>query len=493
MIVLGVSALHHDAALAVVDDESGAILFAAHSERYSKRKNDPMLCPELVAEAKRYGPERVVWYEKPLQKRARRALNLDFAFLSEETPARHLRRSGLDLPVEYVSHHHAHAAAGAFTSPFERSAVLVIDAIGEFETTTIWVHRGSELRKVFSRTYPQSIGLFYSAFTKHAGFRPNEEEYILMGLAGFGGEQAYAEVLDDSFELDPEFPILKRSYHFGVEESRFRKYEAKDIAHATQRVYERVLERILDFVRHLTGEDQLVFMGGCALNCLANRLIRRYFKAVWIMPNPGDAGSSLGAAAAMVGPLRWQGPYLGRSIAGEYPVEQSLSALLENRCVAVASGRAEFGPRALGNRSLFADPRGERTRDNVNLIKKREPFRPFAPVVMEERFAELFKTEGDRSSPYMQCVYKIKRPDLYPAVTHVDGTSRVQTVSPSQHPGLYQLLRRFEAETGCPMLLNTSLNVKGMPLANDENDVREFGERYGVPAYGHVPAVARVA
>jgi carbamoyltransferase len=306
-----------------------------------------------------------------------------------------------------------------------------------------------------------------------------------MGLSAYGSEAAVGDVLAHAIDLDAEFPIVKRNYHFGIGDKRFHKYEPKDIAHAAQVVYEAVFERILAYVRALTSLDKLVWMGGCALNCLANRLIRKHFAAHWTMPNPGDAGSSLGAAALAVGaPIHWRTPYLGRSISGEYPVEPALKALLANQCIALASGRAEFGPRAFGNRSLLADPRGERTKSNVNLIKKREDFRPFAPVVLEEHFGEMFDTAGDSASPYMQCVYRVKRPDLYPAITHVDGTARVQTVNRDQHPGLHELLTGFLARTGCPMLLNTSLNIKGMPLVNDERDAAEFGQRYGVPVLG---------
>lgn len=485
MIVVGVSGLHHDAAASVVDTDAGEILFAAHSERYSRRKNDPLLCPALIDEVKRFGPERVIWYERPWKKRLRRAIGLDFSFASEPSPEAHLRSLGLDLPIDYVDHHESHAAAGAFCCPFDDAAVLVMDAIGEFETTSVWRYRGGQLRRLFSRTYPQSIGLFYSAFTKEVGLKPNEEEYILMGLSSYGCSDAYADVLEESFSLDAEFPILKKNYHLGVGHARFSRFARADLARATQLVYEAVFVRILGFVKRLTGAENLVFMGGCALNCLANRLIREHFKSWWVMPNPGDAGSSLGAAAIAGGkPLEWRTPYLGQKIPGEYPVDEALSGLLRNECIAVASGKAEFGPRALGNRSLFADPRGSSTKDNVNLIKKREKFRPFAPVVLEQHFAELFETLGDLASPYMQCVYRIKRPDLYPAITHVDGTSRVQTVNSAQHGPLHELLLRFYAATGCPMLLNTSLNIKGMPLVNDEVDAKRFGQAYQVPVYG---------
>jgi carbamoyltransferase len=485
VIVAGVSALHHDAAISVIDTESSEILFAGHSERYSKIKNDPKLCEGLIRDVKNFAPERVVWYERPNIKRFRRALNFDFSFADEETPRSHLKRFGLDLPVDFVDHHLSHAAAGAFTSPFESATVLVMDAIGEFETTSIWRYDRGVLKKLFSRDYPQSIGLFYSAFTQKAGFRPNEEEYILMGLSAYGSDSVYQDVLRHSFELNTRFPTLKRNYHWGVNDSTFDRCEPKELARATQLVYEQVFEKVLQFASSLYDSENLVLMGGCALNCLANRLIRKYFSHWWILPSPGDSGSSLGAAAVAVdGPVRFNTPYLGRAIVGEYPVDSALEGLLRNECIALASGRAEFGPRAFGNRSLLADPRGERTKDNVNLIKKRESFRPFAPVVLEEHFASLFDTRGDHSCPYMQCVYEIKRPDLFPAVTHVDGTSRVQTVNAKQHPELYALLSQFYKATGCPMLLNTSLNIKGMPLVNDEDDARRFSEKYGVPIFG---------
>lgn len=485
MIILGLSALHHDAAATVVDSRSGEILFAAHSERYSRKKNDPFLCPGLIADVKKYGPERVMWYERPRAKRLRRALHLDFSFRDEPSPGDHLRSLGLDLAIEYANHHESHAAAGAFTSPFDEAAVVVMDAIGEFETTSIWSFRDNQLKRVFVRRYPQSFGLFYSAFTQAIGLKPNEEEYILMGLSAYGTDAAHAAVLADAIDLDGEFPIVRRNYHLGVEHQGFSKFRSEDVAWATQRVYEAVFARVLAHAKQLTGSTNLILMGGCALNCLANRLIRKYFEAWWVMPNPGDAGSSLGAAALAAGRrMNWRGPYLGTSIDGEYPIEAALQGLLRNECIAVASGRAEFGPRALGNRSLFADPRGGRTKDNVNLIKKREKFRPFAPVVLQEHFAEFFDTEGDRESPYMQCVYPVKEKERFPAITHADGTARVQTVSREQHPELHELLTRFYAETGCPMLLNTSLNIKGMPLVDDESDARQFAEAYGVPVYG---------
>ena len=221
-------------------------------------------------------------------------------------------------------------------------------------------------------------------------------------------------------------------------------------------------------------------MGGCALNCSANTKLWNVFKNIWIMPNPGDAGSSLGAAAALYGNhLNWQGPYLGHNIEGEYPVKDIVDGLIKNKIVAVANGRAEYGPRALGNRSILADPRDPDIKDEVNKIKKREMFRPFAPVIMEECAGEWF--DMNFTSPYMQYAVKCKKPELIPSVVHIDGTSRVQTVNRNQHRGLWRVLNKFYQQTGVPILLNTSLNIKGQPLLNDQHDIIEWEKTYNFP------------
>jgi carbamoyltransferase len=222
-------------------------------------------------------------------------------------------------------------------------------------------------------------------------------------------------------------------------------------------------------------------MGGVALNCLANRRLGQWFENIWIMPNPGDAGSSLGAAALAYGKkLNWQDAYLGHCILGNYPVDDIISELLTNKIAGVASGRAEFGPRALGNRSLLADPRGNTIKEKVNEIKRRQQFRPFAPVVLEEHARDYFDMpSGWVDSRYMQIVGRCLRPDLFPAVVHVDGTSRIQTV-PKDSSGVRRLLESWYALTGCPMLLNTSLNIRGEPMVNDRADADRFEQLYGV-------------
>jgi carbamoyltransferase len=242
-------------------------------------------------------------------------------------------------------------------------------------------------------------------------------------------------------------------------------------------VYEQRLNDFMRMAKSITGKSNLVFMGGCALNSSANTLLWNIFDMIWIMPNPGDAGSSLGAAAALYGKhLDWESPYLGHEIGGGYPVQKIVDGILKDKIVAVASGRAEYGPRALGNRSILADPRDPSIKDKVNLIKQREPFRPFAPVVMEEHASHWF--DINFASPYMQYTVKCLQPDRIPSVVHADGTSRVQTVNKTQHPGLWEVLSIINDKTGVPILLNTSLNIKGQPLLNDNTDIQRWEQEY---------------
>lgn len=223
--------------------------------------------------------------------------------------------------------------------------------------------------------------------------------------------------------------------------------------------------------------------GGVALNCLANRLIPKYFDDVWIMPNPGDSGSALGCAAlANKQFLNWKSPYLGHNIEGEYPTKELLDELLRGNIVGVANGRAEFGPRAFGNRSLLADPRGDTIKDDVNHIKHRQEFRPFSPSILEEHSHEYFDMITE-TSPYMQYVVKCKEPKKYPAIVHVDGTSRVQTVNKKESPNYWNLINEFYKKTGCPMLLNTSLNIKGEPLVNTYEDGKVFQIEHNIKVY----------
>ena len=254
-----------------------------------------------------------------------------------------------------------------------------------------------------------------------------------------------------------------------------------DIANSSQEVVEGLIYSVMDYARHNYPSKNLVYCGGVALNCLANRNLGNYFENIWIMPNPGDAGSSLGTAALAYGKqINWNDAFLGYNIPGAYPVREILDELQTNKIVGVASGRAEFGPRAFGNRSLLADPRGPEIKDKVNDIKRRQHFRPFAPVILEEFVNEYFSMpKGFEKSPYMQAVARCKKPNEFPAIIHKDGTSRVQTV-PNDGSGIRKLLEEWLTLTGCPMLLNTSLNIRGEPMVNDLNDAKRFEKEYGV-------------
>jgi carbamoyltransferase len=488
MRIWGITALSHDASVAVVDDDE--ILFAAHAERYSRVKNDPYLNPGIVAAAARFGrPDAIAWYERPLLKKARhlRAGQYRDAWTRNDLPSRYLR--SLDLPfalppIRYVGHHESHAAAGYATSPFTDCAVIVADAIGEFDTFTIGRYTAAGFRVLHRRRYPDSLGLLYSAFTRRCGFKPNEDEYIVMGMAAFGQPRHVEEIRRDWLVDDPPTFQLRANVHRGIGDW-LPDADVRDLAASVQQVTEEVMLAAAGWAWERTGCADLVLMGGVALNCVANARIARSsrFDRIWIFPNPGDAGSSVGAAAAVHGgKLAWRGPYLGTDIDRPYEVEGIVKDLAGRGIVAVANGRAEFGPRALGNRSLLADPSPPDMKDRVNAIKGREPFRPFAPVIRQERAAEFFDMPVPASS-YMQFTVPCRDPDRFPAAVHRDGTSRIQTVTESEHPGLYALLTAWEAETGCPMLLNTSLNGRGEPLVDTWDDAVRFGNRQRVPVW----------
>jgi len=485
MTIWGVSALSHDASLAVVTD--GEIKFAAHAERYSRKKGDPLLHPAMVQEALRYGePSLIAWYERPTLKRARylRAGQWTEAFTAVDRPRSYIGSLGLRCSprIRFVNHHLSHGSAGFATSGFDESVVIVADAIGEWRTLSIsYYRRGERPRLLHKRGYPHSLGLLYSAFTRRCGFRPNEEEYIVMGLAATGEPRHEYEICRDLIELRPPSFRLKFNPHRGIG-NWLPRARAEDLAASIQRITERVMVEAAAWAHRATGSPHLIFMGGMALNCVVNSRLAESgtYDKIWIFPNPGDAGSSVGAAAFASGSeLNWRSPYLGTDIPGPYPVATVLAELQRSRLVGVAAGRAEFGPRALGNRSLLADPTVDDMQALLNSVKGREPFRPFAPVVRAEIAHELFDLPVPES-PYMQYVARCREPDRYPGIVHVDGTSRVQTVRPEDHRGLHDLLTRWECLTGSRLLLNTSLNIKGEPLANDAAHARAFAAHTGV-------------
>lgn len=501
--VLGVSAGFHDAALTVLHNDE--VVFAGHSERYSKKKNDSNICTALEKAALEHGPfNEIVYYEKPWKRqlrklrsgepwggnwRLRTELNSAIPLIIEE-------HADISYKISSVGHHMSHAAAGFQTSPFDSAAVVVIDAIGEMDTISIYQasyndtagysgakkHRQARYKRVYCKKYPNSIGMYYSAVTQRVGLQPMDEEYITMGMAAYGDASKAYDTLYDNLIHDNGLATFKRNLHIGMQDLEFPAgVDEMDIAAAGQQLCEELIMQVMHKAKELTGSNNLVYMGGVALNCVANSKLGDIFDNTWIMPNPGDAGSSLGAAALAYGKkINWHTALLGTDIPGKYPVKKLIKQLKTKKIVGVASGKAEFGPRALGNRSLLADPRGAEIKDKVNEIKRRQKFRPFAPVILEEHVHDYFDMpKNQNTSHYMQVVAPVKHPDQFPAITHVDGTARVQTV-PEDGSGIRQLLEAWYEETGCPMLLNTSLNIRGEPMVDNRADADRFEKEYGV-------------
>lgn len=478
MIIWGISANSHDAAIAVFDNDR--LLFASQTERFSKIKNDPNLSIELITLLKKkYGnPSLIVWYENPWAKTIRQLYAGQGWKYSENNIKKYLKKYDISAPIVYIDHHESHAAAGFYTSHWNECAVLIIDSIGEWDTTSIWLANSDGLKKIWKKWYPDSLGLFYSAMTQRIGLSPQEDEYILMGMAAYGDKNRLRDrILEDFFYNRKN--LHKGCLNWAVELNTERDFF--DIAAATQSIYEEYFENLLIKARELTGKKRIVLGGGCVLNCLANSLAWKHFNDVWIFPNPGDSGSAVGAVLAWNQKhIRWKNNYLGYDISGYYPVKSILNDLLQGLPVGVANGRAEFGPRALGNRSLLADPRSVNMKIKINDIKKRQHFRPFAPAVLEEFAGDYF--DLDFGSQYMQYAVACKRPQELPAIVHVDNTARVQTVPPDGG-GFRLLLEEWYEATGCPVLLNTSLNIKGQPIVNNIRDAKNFEILYNIPVY----------
>jgi len=454
MNILGLSEGFHDAGLCLL--QNNKIVTATHAERHSGIKNDKWLHHSQFPISEKYQPDAIAFYEKPFRKNLRRL----YAGQSWQKPSRKCDY--------YFSHHESHAAAGYYTSPFDDCNVLVIDAIGEWDTISIWKattekkhlgHRTHKLKKIKSWKYPYSLGILYAAITQRIGLKPNEDEYITMGMAAFG---------EPIHNL--EYQMLENN-HKGCMDI-FPKARSEDLAASVQDLYERELLKLVEMCPH----ENLVIMGGCALNCVANSKIKG--KNIWIMPAAGDAGSALGAAALVrKQKLEWKSPYLGTLILNPVNIKSVVQELLDNKVCGLANGRAEFGPRALGNRSLLGDPRYD-IKDTVNDIKQRQKFRPFAPAILEEYADEYF--DGPMNE-YMQFVAKAKHD--YSSVTHVDGTARVQVVKKDCSSIIRQILEEWYDSTGCPMLLNTSLNIKGRPMVNTLDDAKDFEEKYRVQVF----------
>jgi carbamoyltransferase len=393
MNILGIAAGFHDAAATVISPQ-GDILFAGHSERYSGKKNDADISLELLNEIDMSTVGTVAYYETPWLKQSRQLYagqGIEWNRITTrqilEQQLGYNRLSG--KKIKHYRHHLSHAAAGFQTSEFDRATVVVIDAIGEWDTVTIWGaeydRQGcAQYQRLWTQRYPHSIGVFYSAMTARVGLKPLDEEYILMGMAAYG-ERGFGELMRQDLVSDSWRIRFRENMHLGLEQKYLSYVGDMDIAAGAQDLVEDLIMNVMARAAGYGWSRNLVYMGGVALNCSANRRLGEVFDRIWIMPCPGDAGSSLGAAALAYGrKIPWTNAYLGHRIDGDYPVNSILDHLVSNKIVGVASGRAEFGPRALGNRSLLADPRGPDIKDRVNEIKRRQKFRPFAPVILEE-------------------------------------------------------------------------------------------------------------
>ena len=474
-MILGWSEGFHDAAACVIDYD-GDIVFASHSERFSGKKHEKFISPEL----KKYIDDHFAiteyaFFEKPLLKKTRQLFAGQYKTVFS-------KRQLAWAPTKTFHHHKSHAAASFQTSGYAEAAAVVIDSIGEWDTTSIWKcsYKDGEVHyeKKWNETYPRSIGLWYTALTHFVGLRPLDEEYIFMGMAAYGKanlrlQKLLSELLRTSYNLHKGI--------LGNEAKLLKQYTKNDIAFNAQIVLEANLEPI--FNKALKYSDNIVYGGGVALNCVANSpLYELCREQLWIFPNPGDAGGALGAAAqAFGGPLNWVDPFLGydieRKASMKQLAKQVVNTIQKDGMCGVASGKAEYGPRALGNRSLLADPRGDDVQDLVNTVKRRQKFRPFAPCILEEHTKDHFIPAY--KSPYMQMVVQCTDKNL-PAITHKDGTSRLQTVSKDDNNIFRYILEEWYKRTGCPVLLNTSLNIRGEPMVNTIEDASRFQSKYKV-------------
>lgn len=559
MNILGISAFYHDSAACLVRD--GELIAAAQEERFTRKRHDadfPKCAVEYClqeAGIKVSDLDYVGFYDKPFIKFERiletylsiapsgmkQFLSAIPIWLKDKLWTRENIRKHLDYsgPVLFSEHHESHAASAFYPSPFQEAAVLTMDGVGEWATTSIGVGKGSQLDIIEELSFPHSLGLLYSAFTYYLGFKVNSGEYKVMGLAPYGQPKYVDLIRDNLIDLkeDGSFRMDMKYFNFlgglTMTNSKFddimggpvRKGETKlaqremDIAASLQVVTEEVMLKMAHHVRKLTGMKSLCLAGGVALNCVGNGKIlkEKVFDDIWIQPAAGDAGGAAGVALCIWhkvlknerkvvnGKDSMKGSYLGPRYESEtikeyldknnFPYKQYdndeeliktiVGYLKEEKVAGWFQGRMEFGPRSLGGRSIIGDPRSRNMQSIMNLkIKFRESFRPFAPSVLEENVSDWF--EMDSQSPYMLLVAPIredKRIDLteeqkklfgidllnvprsqLPSITHVDYSARVQTVGPDNNPRFYNLLKEFGLETDCPVLINTSFNVRGEPI-----------------------------
>ncbi len=563
--ILGISAYYHDSAASLIQD--GKIIAAAQEERFTRKKHDPSFPNKAIEyclnEARIAFSEidYIVFYDKPFLKFERLLETyLTFApkgffsfiqampiWLKEKLLLKPLLKKSLSQlsgikeknlpPLLFTEHHQAHAASAFFPSPFERAAVLCLDGVGEWATSSLWLGMGNKLIPQWEIDFPHSLGLLYSAFTYYTGFKVNSGEYKLMGLAPYGEPKYVQTIYDNLIDLKADGTFRLNMAYFNypagltMTNHRFnklfggppRKPESKitqremDIASSIQVVTQEIVLRLATTAKAELDVEYLCLAGGVALNCVANGKLKKkgLFKDIWIQPAAGDAGGALGAGLCVwhqyLGKSRqvnpedsMQGSYLGPqfsagqikayldSIDANYTLveDQELIAqvaklLSREKVIGWFQGRMEFGPRALGARSIIGDPRSTKMQSTMNLkIKYRESFRPFAPVVKADKVSEWFDFSG--KSPYMLMVADVAKSHLIemtpdettlfgieklniprstlPAITHVDYSARIQTVHQETNPRFYQLLDAFEQLTGCPVLINTSFNVRGEPI-----------------------------
>lgn len=542
MNILGLSAFYHDSAAALMVD--GRLVAAAQEERFTRIRHDEgfphqaaSFCLEHAG-LKVEDLDAVAFYDKPLVKFERLLTTYLQTFprslpsflrampvwLREKLWTKHEIQKALGCKgdILFGAHHLSHAASSFLVSPYESAAILTLDGVGEWSTTTLGRGTGSQIELLQAIEWPHSLGLLYSAFTYYLGFRVNSAEYKVMGLAPYGEPKYVKTIYDHLIEVAPNGAFRLNMEHFDfhtglkMTSGRFdrvfgappRKLGERpgqremDLAASVQVVLEEVVLRLGHYLHALTGESRLCMAGGVALNCVANgRLLREGpFEEIYIQPAAGDAGGAVGAAAwashmvhgePRVSPLR--SPFLGpeyceaeiktvlngfgapyHRLDREALLQQTAQRLADQAVVGWFQGRMEFGPRALGARSILADPRNEKARDTVNLkIKFRESFRPFAPSILAERAGGYFSPAPE--SPYMLLTSQVRReiresPNAIPAVTHVDGSARYQTVTREDHPLYYDLLAAFDRLTGCPVLVNTSFNVRGEPIVCTPED-----------------------
>ena len=465
----GISEDFHDASIAFIEDD-GTVSFAAESERYSKIKNDPQLHKYLCDKIRK--SDLVTFYEDT-NVRLKHANKFSDVFNDHEN--RFDRSKSYRYTKKHL-HHVSHAAAAFYTRPwvsYDDTVLLTIDGYGEYQTATIM---NSNFDLLHEDVYPNSIGVVYAMVTKLLGYKALEEEYIVMGMASFG-EPTLLDVVRNAVE---EYKSDRQALSNSL--SKYAKTEPNNLAASVQAWAEEAILKLATKARKYGSK--LCYSGGVAQNIMANSKINPLFDDMWIAANPTDGGSSIGAAARTwaletgKNKLNWEDNYLGFDEKSKVNPKDVAKWLFEKKYCGVINGPAEFGPRALGNRSLLANPIYD-IKDTVNKIKRRQPFRPFAPAILEEFADEYF---SGHMNEYMQYTAIAKHD--YKSVTHVDGTARVQIVRKDSRSILRPILEEFYELTRVPMLLNTSLNVRGKPICNDKYDAKLFEVTNGTKVFG---------